>query len=196
MSNFDKPVYGKDSPYEKIAVNPIEKEKKTREESYTGLKNSTRPQTSAALVSYFKKIAGALGFGKKSASSTEEHTTITDEILAFRKLLYILALEDLSHDPDFTQQLSDTWHHLLEDASLYPELSVKLNFFLQQVRNYPPGADYTLGYYFTEYAGKEWIPFPFMELLQALHLQAQRDPLHCTLANWLSLLDDIIEPES
>ncbi len=199
MSDLDKSIHRKEepTPYEKIIVNPIEKDRQSKEESYTGLKNSTRYQVLSTLVSYFKKMLSSLSKGKGSSALLNQQQLLND-VMAFRKMLITLSREDESHNPEFTQKLTELWHKLLDDCnsisySVDPSSEVlsKINFFLTQVQKYPPHADHTLGYYFTEYAGGHWIPFPFMELLQILHTTAQTDP-HSPLPNWISLLTDIL----
>jgi hypothetical protein len=196
MGNFDKFVNPREpSPYEKIIVNPIEKDKKERQEPYTGLKGTTRPQVFATLLSYFKKVLSTLSFKGKEGLIFLDEEHLLEHVRAFRELLMILSTEDQSHNPNYTQQLSTLWHNLLDDCNSLSASSAtldKIRFFITQIQNYPPGADHSLGYYFTEYAGKEWIPFPFMELLQHLHDQNKADREHSILSNWVALLTDIL----
>ncbi len=203
MGDLDKSVNRREepSPYEKIIVNPIEKDRKNKEDPYAGLKNSTRPQFFATLASYFKKMLSSLSFKGKGLLVLFDQQKLLNNILAFRKMLLLLSAEDESHNPIFTQKLTELWHNLLDDCNSLSyslqsssELLTKLNFFLSQVQNYPPGADHTLGYYFTEYAGREWIPFPFMELLQKLHEDFQAKPTQSVLNNWIALLNEILGP--
>jgi hypothetical protein len=200
MGDLDKNIHRKEepSPYEKIVVSPIEKDKKEKE-SYTGLRNATRFQIYAALVSYFKKFLSAFSPRGKGQPLIFNVQNLFDNIMAFRQQLITLSAEDQSHNPDFTQQLSGLWHNLLDDcnsltlsAEASPEVINKLKFFIAQVQNFPSGADHTLGYYFTEYAGKDWIPFPFMELLQQLHEEFNASPVISVLNNWISLLNEIL----
>lgn len=200
MSDSDKSIQRQEpSPYEKIIVSPIEKDKKGKEEGYTGLKGTTRPQTLAVLLSYFKKILTSLSPKGRGAIALGDEQQLLDHIVSFRKLLLILASDDQSHNPEFTEQLSEIWHNLLDDSNTLSyqmkttsETLAKTQFFLSQVQHYPPSADHTLGYYFTMYAGKDWLPFPFMGLLQQLHQEHSASPEDSTLKNWLSLLNDIL----
>lgn len=201
MGDLDKNIYRKEepSPYEKIIVSPIEKDRKEKE-SFTDLKNATRSQIYATLVSYFKKLLSAFSPKGKGQPLVFDLQRLVDHIADFRQHLISLSQEDQSHNPDFTQQLSELWHNLLDDCNslslsveAFSEIISKVKFFISQVQNFPPGADHTLGYYFTEYAGKEWIPFPFMELLQNLHEEYNASPVISVLNNWLSLLREILE---
>ena len=204
MSDLDKNIHRKEgsSPYEKIIVNPIEKERREKDKGYESLHHSSRPQFFAALISYFKKILATLGSKGKFPAHLFNQKRLMESVVAFRKSLLNLAKEDLSHNPDFTQQLGQLWHNLVDDCNslehsegFHSEIGNKLKFFISQVQNFPPGADHTLGYYFTEFAGKDWIPFPFMELLQELHQEYTASPPISVLQNWISLLNDILSSE-
>ena len=201
MSDLDKNIHRKEepSPYAKITVNPIEKDKEEKEARYKGLRDADESQTFAALLSYFKKILSSSPFKEKGQGALFDQFELLDKVLAFRTLLLLLSKEDLSHNPDFTLQLSLLWHALLDDFKSLPRTSddssdtfTQIKFFIDQIQNYPLGADHTLGYYFTEYAGKEWIPFPFMELLQRLHEEFNASPSNSTLGNWITLLNDLL----
>lgn len=201
MGNFDKNIYRREdpSPYEKIIVNPIEKDKREREEGYSSLRKSTRTQVSATLVSYFKKIISTLDSKSKGQLYHYDQQHLLANVLAFKQLLVILSGDDQSHNPVFTQQLAELWHNLLEDCNSLSfsqeapaEIATRLKFFISQIQNFPHDADHSLGYYFTEYAGKDWIPFPFMDLLQSLHEEYNASPMISVLQNWISLLSEIL----
>jgi hypothetical protein len=201
MSDLDKNIRRKDGsdPFDKIIVNPIEKERREKDKGYQSLHHSSRPQVFAALISYFKKILSTLGSKGKFPTHLFDQKRLVENVIAFRKLLLTLAKEDVSHNPDFTEQLGQLWHNLMDDCnslepsqSFLPETNNKLKFFISQIQNFPPGADHTLGYYFTEYAGNDWIPFPFMELLRDLHDEYHASPPISVLQNWISLLNDIL----
>ena len=201
MSDLDKNIYRKEepTPYEKIIVNPIEKDRKGKEEGYTGLKNSTRSQAFAILVSYFRKILNTLSAEETRSGFPGNQRHLIDTVLAFRSHLATLSKDDQSHNPNFTQELSELWHNLLDDCNSLSrskeatlEIVSKVKFLIAQIENFPQGADHTLGYYFTQYAGIDWIPFPFMELLQQLHEEYSANPGISVLQNWISLLDDVL----
>ena len=201
MNDFQKHVHRREStPYEEIKISPIEKDKKGKEEGYKGLPAaSPKPLIFGSLVSYFKKFL-TLFFGEeKSASLFFDQQQMLEDVAAFRKLLQILSQDDQSHNPEFTQQLSELWHHLMEDCDSVlassksaPNYLVLLKAFMQEMHHYPPNEDHSLGYYFTEYAGKDWIPFPFMEILEGLHREYAQFPESATLSRWLDMLAKIL----
>ncbi len=201
MGDLDKNIYRKEepSPYEKIIVSPIEKDRKDKE-AYSSLKNATRAQIYATLVSCFKKLFSVFARKGNGQSLVVDRQQLIDDIAAFRQLLIVLSQEDQSHNPEFTQHLSELWHKLLDDCNALSlsverstELLIQIKFFISQVQQFPPSADHTLGYYFTEYAGKEWIPFPFMELLQRLHEEYNASPVISVLNQWITVLSHILE---
>jgi hypothetical protein len=202
MGDLDKNIYRKEeqSPYEKIVVSPIEKDRREKE-TYSSLKNATRSQIYATLVSCFKKLFSAFALKRNGQPLVLDLQHLMDDIIAFRQSLIVLSREDQSHNPDFTQHLSELWHKLLDDCnalSLSTERSTEIlsqiKFFISQVQHFPPSADHTLGYYFTEYAGKDWIPFPFMDLLQQLHEEYNASPVISVLNQWVTLLNQILDP--
>jgi hypothetical protein len=201
MNDFQKSIHRRESSsYEQIRVSEIEKDKKGKEDPYKGLPTSpSKPLAFAIMVSAFKKFFSFFNFKGKGKWLFFDQGQMVEDIVAFRKLLYILSQEDQSHNPEYTQHLSELWHNLLDDCNSLlastPQASdhlSKLKNFINEMHHYPPGEDHTLGYYFTEYAGKDWIPFPFMEMLQVLHEEAQAKQQTATLTYWITELTDVL----
>jgi hypothetical protein len=133
--------------------------------------------------------------GQKSTLTKE----LELELSAFKKILVSLAAEDVSRDPDYAQRLSQGWHQLLESVKLAEFLERKKTHVLNQLKtlietfyHYPPGQEHSLGYYMTEFAGKEWLPFPFMEQLHQLYEDHQAHKKESQLSNWIASLDLIL----
>jgi len=110
-----------------------------------------------------------------------------------------LCHNDQSHDSEYLYNLSELWHGLLSDFSNieiadrnHSPIAGKINEFTAEILHYPPDEAYSLGYYLTEHAGREWIPFPLMNLLQDLYKQHQKMPATSKLVFWTSQLSDII----
>jgi hypothetical protein len=202
MADYDKKVQPPErDPYENIPISPIEKDKKGKEEYPKRFPDdSNKPHIFAALLSFFKKMASSLGFkgGGEESTFVGSHQ-LFEHLGAFRSQLRILTQQDESYNPEFTQQLSELWHNLIDDCnsvstSLDISSSTKNNikFLISQISHYPPGADHTLGFYFDAYAGKDWTPFPFMDMLKQLYQEHQDTPLESHLSKWLFLLDNIL----
>lgn len=204
MSDYDKKINPKEhDPYENISAHRIEKDKKGKEEFSSHRQEPTKSQIFATLISYFKKLISLFSDKNRETLFLFENHELHKHLIIFRSQLQILSKQDESHNPAFTQQLTELWHNLLDDCNSLTaskEFSAQtisdIKFFISQVSNYPLGADHTLGYYFHAYAGKDWIPFPFMDLLKELHDEYRANPSTNHLTQWISLITDILEIHS
>jgi len=183
MTHFKKSVNEKQKYGEGwLGVSPIESKKRD-----TPLVTHSKTLLYAAFMMLIKKFSSL--FSNRSVDPLLSEQPIIEGLLSFRKMLQILSNEDQSHNPEFTQQLSEVWHHLLNsDSSALPELTL----FIKRIQTYPPSSDHALGFYLTAYAGREWLPFPFMEILHQLYKEHQVDDHESTLNNWILHLNRII----
>jgi len=117
-----------------------------------------------------------------------------------RDVLKQLSQEDQSFNPEFIQKLSDAWHSLLEAMSSLELIERKrreeikaVKRFLETMRKFPPKEEHSLGFYLTEFAGREWLPFPFVELLHALHEEHQAAKDKSQLSSWIREIGSLIE---
>jgi hypothetical protein len=201
MNDYRKTIQPDDpSPYDPIKVNPIEHDKKEREEKFQDLpKSPSKPMGFAIMTTLIKQFINFFTSKEKGKLLFIDQHQMIEDIASFKKLLQILSQDDQSHNPEFVQQLSELWHNLEEDCNSIlsysreaPKYFTGLKKFLNSLQTFPPKEDHTLGYYLKESVGKEWIPFPFMNMLQALHKESLEDPERCTLAQWISVLDTIL----
>lgn len=196
MVNYDKKIHSREpDPYENIRIPPTDKDKKKRDEQD---QDSGRSKIFATLASYFKKIASLLAPRERETASAHQHPLI-QYLAAFRVQLQTLAKHDASRELSFTERLTELWHKLSDECNsiwatqeFSSSMKSALKFLLSQVSGYPLGADHTLGFYFDASAGKEWTPLPFMQLLQELHEEYQREPQQSHLAAWVALIDAIL----
>jgi hypothetical protein len=199
MSDYRKNIHSREpDPYENISINPIEKDKKGKEDFPKGQEPS-KPQFFATLLSYFKKLVTFFTSKDEQEFFLFDSHQLFAHLYAFRKMLLILKDQDESHNPEFTKQLTELWHNLMDDCNSIPaslEVSSQsinnIKFFITQIAHYPYGADHTLKYYFDAYAGKDWIPFPFMDMLKELFEENQSNPSNSHLGKWIFLLDNIL----
>lgn len=175
----------------------IQKDKKGKEKSRKLTPEASKFILFATLAIYCKKFLAV--FTDRRRTALVDLQQILQDLYAFKKMLHNLGQEDQSHSPKFTLQLSELWHHLLEDQSLIqaleeeqPQITPKINALIEAMNNYPPNEEHNLGFYLTQYVGAKWLPFPFMDLLQKLHLEYQESPATSILSNWLALLDSAI----
>ncbi len=205
MSDFQKFVGRKPhDPYEHLRVDPIEKNKHQKEEPYTGLPSEAHLSLIfAALASCLKQIFRPLENSDHSLQLFFNPQQLLERVLEFKHLLQRLAEEDLSQDPNYIQQLSAVWHNLLDDCNSIlsysespPEFAQEARGFLQQLTQYPAESDHTLGFYLNKGIGKEWSPFPFMEMLKNLHLACQTSPQTAPLIQWIIALTEILNAQN
>ncbi len=122
---------------------------------------------------------------KIEASVTE--TVIYQALNQMRVLLNTLKRKNLSESDSFALELSHCWIALLQTRN------EKIKLFREKLQSYPTGLDHTLGRYLSQYAGDSWLPFPFMEILKALHEDAVIHQEKSTLHEWTSTLTEIID---
>lgn len=205
MSDFNKFVSGRPpDPFENPRIDPIEADKRQKEDPYTGLpEENGLPLAFGALTVLLKKSFQSLEYGDHSLQLFFDPEQLLERVLELKNLLQALAEEDLSHDPGYTQQLSVVWHTLLDDCNSIlghsgsPPAYAKLaKQFLEKLTNYPPQEDHTLGYYLSAGMGKEWTPFPFMAILQKLHEECLENPSSATLIQWIVALTEILNAQN
>lgn len=206
MNDFQKPIQRiEKSPIEQPhEISPIEKDKK-REDDEGGYpsgdddKEKTRLYLIATLFSTIKKMIGKIEISNIS-DIIPDPAKLKKDLKALREMFLTLCHNDQSHDSEYLYNLSELWHGLLSDFSNidiadrdHIPIAGKINDFTSEVLHYPPDEAYSLGYYLTEHAGREWIPFPLMDLLQDLYKQHQKMPASSKLVYWTTKLSDIIE---
>ena len=155
----------------------------------------TPPTLGAYVLFLLKKV---LYFVKESTSQKFSKSTrkgIQTHIMKMKDSLKILTEEDKSQDILFLKNLSHIWQNLLEDSLELKKttpLAVQFKNFIKQLAFYPEEEEYSLAYYLSEYAGRAWLPFPYMELIQKLHTLSQNHPNNNPLHNWIISLEKII----
>ena len=201
MADYQRPIGDREPPYDPIIVPQVEKDRKAKEELFSGRKTfEQKPLVFATLLSYFKKVLNLFSSKGKTRLLMIDRQQFLEDLLIFRKFLQTLANEDQSHNPDYTKQLAELWHNLIDDFNHVAQFEKKIPKELEKIKNlidklhhFPHGEDHTLGYYFAEYAGKDWLPFPFMEILQKLHEDYLATPQLSDLREWINLLNEVIE---
>jgi hypothetical protein len=107
-----------------------------------------------------------------------------------KNIIESLKDKDRSQDVDFSNTLSSCWNKTLILSRKH--LSAPLRAFIKEIQHYPKDQDHTLGYYLTEYAGQNWLPFPYIELLKKIHEEHLTSPATSALSRWTRELDHLI----
>lgn len=185
-------------PYENIRISPIEGDPSKEEQKKFSEKKEEK--SNVVFAHFLKTLENLATFflrkGKYKArkyslkdSSIEED--IKQLIIAFERL----KKDDYSQNVDYLNRISTWWHRLLEHSATRKkntELFSAIENFIEKIHEYPEHEEHNLGYYLVEYAGAEWIPFPFMDMLQDLHQEHKKNPLSSHLDKWTRLLRDIL----
>lgn len=154
-------------------------------------KNNNNP-LNAIVINAMQTIVHLFTSKARSTISNAEKAFIDEDIEFFKEALIKLKQEDLSQNIYFLKELSKSWHDITHHfAILYPNknstIYQKIHHLMGLINSYPEGEENTMGFYLSHFAGQDWIPFPYMEILQNLH--QEKNNTH--LENWISLLDEI-----
>ncbi len=178
---FQKPIRPIDAEeQDHLRVTPSEKDKKMKERG-TRFQNFEQKGGKFLLLTpllfLLKKVLTLTGNTKEEKLQLAiQIDALGESILRMKETLDLLKNEDLSNNAKYSQRFSELWHLMnkqYEHIQLSKELSAinlnPLGKFLDSVNNYPPNTEHSLGYYLSEYAGKDWLPLPFIEILKKIH---------------------------
>lgn len=199
MGSFKNPVGNSPpDPYEKYRAEEIQREKHLKEERKKREENEAKGifYLAAYLLSLFKKALRMFDRPPEKTLPTSVKQTLQAHLLELLQDLERLQKEDVSQDIAYLTHLSETWHRLLQDAlplskNAGPEK--QLHSLLRSIQEYPHRQEHTLGYYLLEYAGQKWIPFPYLELLQKIYTEHQKNPLQSMLFFWTQQIRDLLK---
>lgn len=162
------------------------KDKKDFEQQSNGLLAFVRTCQS------MKKILDNISIKQKKGSIKK----LLSSIAELEKSLKKLQEHDLSEDAKFLKELSLNWLHFLREFAPFlnqeDPLSLEIKRFLNEIHAYPSGSEFSLGYYLSKFAGLEWIPFPYMEILKDLHNNFKDKKEESLLLKWINELNSLI----
>lgn len=186
---------------EGVFVPPIERDKKEKN-PYSHLPPSQVKRIFAAtFLSTLKHLFEFFSPEERSSllEKVIERQTIIETLLSFKELLFKLSKQDMSQDIPFAVALSEHFLKMKDDFSKLQVMerkgSIKVAHFRRVVETfeqYPPEVDHHLGYYLTEQAGKDWLPFPFIEMLEHLYKEHREKGGASHLSQWEELIDQLV----
>ena len=199
MSDIKTSLDPAGQPKDWLSVQQIEKLKADKENKEEIIKKNPTALLMASLCAYIRKTALFLASRPIAGPKSALANTVELELTELKKCLVLLSKEDLSRSPEYALQLSTAWHQLMDSVKLVEFLEKKKKESLTQIKSlietfyaYPPKQSHSLGFYMTEYAGKEWLPFPCMELLHQLHDEFIAQSKESQLFHWISSIDIIL----
>jgi len=120
---------------------------------------------------------------------------LNKDLLDFKDCLILLTEVDLSQNATFLKRLSQTWKDFIQNfepvALKKHPLILHVKKLFDELHTYPSKESFSLGYYLSLYAGEDWIPFPYMEILKNLYLEYQNDPEKSSLNKWIQHIQEI-----
>ncbi len=204
MDEFNKPIIPPGRiDQERVYMPPVEKIKEEHQEEEKRLAEEKKNKSIvyATVLFSIKKLINIFTPGKSNDSSASE-IKIISVLKRMKIILEKLKMKDLSRQIPYSQEFSELWNQLSEYQQLVISSKQRnflnmasINKLIESIKNYPPLEDHSLGYYLTEHAGEDWLPFPFMELIKKLHEEYQNQGKQSHLHQWTSLIEDVIETQ-
>jgi len=194
-SSEGSPVGGKpNDPFEKYYQ--IKNMEKINEHNKRNKSSPPKSLLIAYILFLLKKIVNLIQPSKHYPDiSKSTRRQIQTTLLQMQQALKTLMKEDRSQESLFLQHLAQLWQKMLEESlQLKKATSLAIHFknFIKEIASYPKNEDHSLGYYLSECAGKSWLPFPYMELIQKLHMLHQKNPSDNPLIKWTLSLEKMI----
>lgn len=195
MGFYQNPI-GPPDPFDKYRVEGAG-EKKTEEDfahSEENQEKNTEPLNIRAYLLYALQKAVNY-FLERHGNPEPAEIDFKKNLLSLKNHFEILKQEDRSQDVEFLNALSKTWNQLIDNSSHIKNEGALLKFKLlvKKIFHYPENQTHTFGYYLTEYAGQKWVPFPYMELVQKIHSEHEKNPESSALGDWALLSEEILK---
>lgn len=192
------PIWGDPlDPYEKYRVEALERDRLAKEEKQKKAPEEPKKEIAlgAQLLLLFNKLVELFEEATERGLTPKAEKKIGENLFSLKDSLEKMKREDFSQDSIFLGQVSQQWHQLLDDALKFKRstpLAIRFIALIKSIESYPENSEHTLGYYLMEHAGKRWLPFPFMELVQKMHKDHQKDPYSSILTLWTAKIDELL----
>lgn len=185
---------------EGVYVSRIGEEKKDKQKFSDLPPERDKKLLMATFFAYLKKMFDTFSPSKKIAGKVVDIQGIIEHIQSFRKSLEKLTTKDLSSSSEYATELSDKWIRLNDDLDQIEIMQRKdhsktasFRNMMDVIKHFPQDSEHRFGYYLLQHAGKDWLPFPFIEILETLHKNHLEDPKSSTLSSWFNLVDEVVE---
>lgn len=188
MGSYQNPVGGPD-PYEKFRVEGMgEKQTKGNQPEPP---DEEPPQEKQGVAAHLLQILQkAVDYFLERHTSTQSRATL----ISLKDFFETMRREDRSQDGEFLNALAKAWNQALEESlHLNEAAALQFKVLVKKILHYPENQAHTFGYYLTEHAGQKWVPFPYMELVQKIHSEHEKNPSSSPLMEWIFLLNDILQ---
>lgn len=163
MNSYGQSINGYHHLHGEIRVGPVNRDKTQKDEELQ------LPAGGFALLALTYLASSTLLEAIRSTESLKTPQKTIDALKLFIAILTDLKDQDLSDNWRYCEKLSKSWSEVIKSAEKNSFPSSSLNALVSKINEYPEKGDHALGYYLSQHAGEEWIPFPFMEILRKLH---------------------------
>jgi hypothetical protein len=197
MVDISPPDRPHGTPYSDIKIHRIEEKKVEKEEK--SLPKNKDLQKKAVAYTFLQKFKKLFEKGARHHHPQPQpvySSDIIDLISDIHAFLTALQNKEVKEDVDSISHFSGNWNLLrkeLEEQGQNRPIDKTLLEFMQEVENYSRNESHNLGHYLFAYAGSEWLPFPFLDLLKELHYSFKKDPVNCLLTKWQKTLERILQ---
>ena len=186
---------------DKYRVNPIEADRNAKEPfQVEEEERKKRVNLYGAFLVHFNKLISRFDTSDKGTEKAISDTGLIGNIKEFKTLLEIIRDVDQSENSQFCQQFSEAWVRLLQDVQVLShtkrkqDVDVKqLSILMTDIEHYPPNEEHKLGFYLSHFAGEDWLPLPFREILKQLHSDQIVNQKNSILSNWIQLIEDLLQ---
>ncbi|MCF7851912.1 MAG: hypothetical protein K9M07_01575 [Simkaniaceae bacterium] len=156
-------------------------------------------QFSAVLLAFIKQKINEL----EDEVDLMETIFIADNVIQhlknLRTLFRILQEENLSQSLDYALKLSKAWNGILNYQTLATSKEMradayeKITKLVELFARFPTADEHALGHYLANYAGENWLPFPFMGILNDLYEENLQNAKRSNLAILIKMISNILE---
>ncbi|HSX11087.1 MAG TPA: hypothetical protein VLF94_05180 [Chlamydiales bacterium] len=192
MDSYQNPVTPPD-PYERYRNEAIDREQQAKRQGWGG---DEPPKEKWVLAAYFLSLVRRIvTLLIETPAHSGSKNRVVEGLRSLKAAFEILKIEDRSEDIQFLNHLSKLWQRVLEDALTLgrdSELSASYKAMIKKIQHFPEHQVHTFGYYLSEYAGQKWIPFPYMEMIQKIHSDHEKNPAASALTEWTALIDQVL----
>ncbi|MDN3508581.1 MAG: hypothetical protein P0S93_00875, partial [Candidatus Neptunochlamydia sp.] len=185
-------------------VNPIEANRHPKErfniEKFGEQERKKRVNLYGAFLIYLKKLLDRFDTSEQGTAKAISNKGLPGDLKELKVLLAIIQDLDQSENSGFCQQLSEVWVRLLQDVQVSSiskrnqEIDLKqLSLLMTDIDHYPQNEQHKLVYYLSNYAGENWLPIPFRDILKGLYSDHVVNQKNSTLSTWIQMIEDLLQ---
>ena len=183
------------NPIDKVRIESVKDKPEEQKQKLEALRVEKKLFLYLAFLNVLKNTFKAFNYNPEAKEGNL--SPLKKELQTIKASFEALKVKDLSQDTNFLNYLAFTWLKFFKDFDFYPikekEITTLIKNFINEINSFPKENEFSLGYYLSEFAGYKWIPFPYMEILQNLHFEYQKNKENSQLEKWVNILQEAID---